>query len=108
MIALRLFDLDTGGGWTVSAGLPHYLALFGRDTLTAAWQAALIGPEMMRRGTLARVAELEARGTHNWRDCQPGKFIYQDTGPLAMLHVQSTRPLLRRFDGAELLPGGAL
>ena len=56
LIALRLFDLDTGDGWTVSAGLPHYLALFG---LTAAWQAALIGPEMMR--ALWR----------DWRNCRP-------------------------------------
>jgi len=85
LIALRLYDLDAGGGWTMSAGLPTYLALFGRDTLTASWQAALIGPEMMR-GTLSQLAESQAGETDDWRDCQPGKFIHQaDKGPLATL-----------------------
>ena len=40
LAALRLFDLDHGPrAWTVAAGLPLYVALFGRDTLTAGWQA---------------------------------------------------------------------
>ena len=43
LAALRLFDLDTGDrAWTVAAGLPLYVALFGRDTLTASWEAAMV------------------------------------------------------------------
>jgi hypothetical protein len=37
--ALRLHDLDhRPDAWTMAAGLPMYVALFGRDTLTAGWQ----------------------------------------------------------------------
>ncbi|WP_245269845.1 glycogen debranching enzyme [Ensifer sp. WSM1721] len=46
--ALRLHDLDLSErGWTVAAGLPLYVALFGRDTLTAAWEAAPVTSEVM-------------------------------------------------------------
>ena len=37
LVALRLYDLDHGDrAWTLAAGLPVYIALFGRDVLTAA------------------------------------------------------------------------
>jgi len=59
--ARRLPDLQHGPrAWTMAAGLPMYVALFGRDTLTTAWQAALAGPEMMR-GTLAELARWQGR-----------------------------------------------
>lgn len=46
---LHLDDLDRGtAAWILAAGLPDFVALFGRDALTAGWQAALLGPEMMR------------------------------------------------------------
>jgi glycogen debranching enzyme len=43
LASLRLYDLDHGDrAWTMAAGLPVYVSLFGRDSLTAAWQAALV------------------------------------------------------------------
>ena len=57
---LRLPDMDHGDrAWVTAAGLPIYVALFGRDTLTAGWQAALASPQMMQgahTGTLASLA----------------------------------------------------
>src|SRR5436190_359729 len=87
LAALRLHDLDRNErAWTMAAGLPIYIALFGRDTLTASWQASLLGPEMMR-GTLPAIAELQGKQVNNWRDEQPGKMLHQaDTGPLASLN----------------------
>jgi glycogen debranching enzyme len=42
LASLRLYDLDVNDrAWTVAAGLPIYVALFGRDTLTAGWEASL-------------------------------------------------------------------
>ncbi|HYY14148.1 MAG TPA: glycogen debranching N-terminal domain-containing protein [Chthoniobacterales bacterium] len=95
LAALRLYDLDQSKrAWTLAAGLPIYLALFGRDTLTAAWQASLLGPEMMR-GTLPVIAGLQGRGTNDWRDEQPGKLIHQaDTGPVPRLNFT---PLARYY-----------
>src|SRR5690606_5451827 len=59
LAALRLHRLDRGKrAWTVTAGLPMFLALFGRDSLTAGWQSALLGPEIMR-GTLPALADCQ-------------------------------------------------
>ena len=39
LASLRLHDLDHGGrSWVPAAGVPIFIALFGRDTLTAACQ----------------------------------------------------------------------
>jgi hypothetical protein len=49
LIALRLYDLDRGErAWTLAAGLPVYVSLFGRDTLTAAWQSSLVTTDVLR------------------------------------------------------------
>lgn len=92
LAALRLFDLDAGARtWTVAAGLPLYIALFGRDTLTAGWQAGLLGPEMMA-GALHALAQTQGTRTDDWRDEQPGKMLHEaHTGPLAMLDVNPRR-----------------
>src|SRR5207249_4672785 len=42
LAALRLYDFDQDERtWTMAAGLPVYVSLFGRDTLTAASQASM-------------------------------------------------------------------
>ncbi len=88
LAALRLHDLaNAERGWTMAAGLPVYVALFGRDTLTAAWQAAMVSPDMMI-GTLAELARWQGTEADDWRDEQPGKMLHQaDSGPLATLNV---------------------
>jgi glycogen debranching enzyme len=87
LAALRLFDLDTDERtWTVAAGLPLYVALFGRDTLTAAWEAAMVTTDIMR-GTLPVLAETQGKATDDWRDEQPGRMLHEaHTGPLATLN----------------------
>ena len=84
--ALRLYDLDTGPrAWTMAAGLPLYVALFGRDTLTASWQASMLGSEMMK-GTLPVLAKYQGTRVDDWRDEQPGRMLHEaHTGPLAAL-----------------------
>jgi glycogen debranching enzyme len=88
LMSLRLDDLDTDErSWTVAAGLPVFVALFGRDTLIAAWQSALASPALMR-GTLPALAHLQGRKVDDWRDEQPGKMIHEaHTGPLACLNI---------------------
>ncbi|MGE0129051.1 MAG: glycogen debranching N-terminal domain-containing protein [Blastocatellales bacterium] len=102
LAAMRLYDLDRGDRvWTMAAGLPVYIALFGRDSLTASWQAAVADPEMMR-GALSILAETQARETNDWRDAQPGRMIHQmETGPLAALNFN---PNGRNY-GAVTAPG---
>jgi len=86
LAAMRLHDLDHGERcWTLTAGLPIYVSLFGRDTLTAAWQSAILGPEMMK-GTLTELPKWQGTEDNPWRDEQPGKMLHEaHTGPLATL-----------------------
>jgi glycogen debranching enzyme len=88
LAALRLPDLDRHErAWTMAAGLPIYLALFGRDTLTASWQAAMLGPAMME-GTLYELAKWTGKEEDDWRDEQPGRMLHEaHTGPLEALNV---------------------
>jgi glycogen debranching enzyme len=87
LAALRLHDADRGDrAWTVAAGLPLYISLFGRDTLTAAWQAGLVSPALMR-GTLAELAGWQGTTLNDWRDEQPGRMIHEaQSGPLPLLN----------------------
>jgi glycogen debranching enzyme len=89
LISLRLEDLDTEDGWTVAAGLPVYMGLFGRDSLTAAWQFGMITPRVMY-GTLERIAELQGKEFVDWRDEAPGRMLHEArSGPLAELQYDT-------------------
>jgi glycogen debranching enzyme len=87
LAALRLYDLDHGDhAWLPAAGLPIYVALFGRDVLTAAWQAALADRCLMH-GSLAELARWTGREVNDWRDEQPGRMLHEaHTGPLEILN----------------------
>ena len=92
LLGLRLYDLDADEhAWTMAAGLPIYIALYGRDTLTASWEAALLGPDMMR-GTLAELAKWQGAEVNDWRDEAPGKMLHEaHTGPLEALNYNPRR-----------------
>jgi glycogen debranching enzyme len=86
LAALRLHDLDhSQRAWTMAAGLPLYIALFGRDTLSASWQASILGPEMMT-GTLLELAKWQGKQINRWRDEEPGRMLHEaHTGPIPSL-----------------------
>jgi glycogen debranching enzyme len=88
LAGMRLYDLDLGErAWTVAAGLPIYVALFGRDTLTTGWEAALCGPEILK-GTLPVLARFQGTRDDPWRDEEPGKMLHEaHTGPSSMLRM---------------------
>ena len=91
LFCLRNRDLETEPGhWVVNAGLPAYVALFGRDILTASWQGAMVGAEFAR-GALEIVARTQATEDSVWRDAEPGKLIHEaHRGPLADLRIRPT------------------
>ena len=84
---LRLPDLDNGDrSWVMAAGLPIYITLFGRDTLTASWQSAIVSTCMMS-GALYELPKWQGRVENDWRDEQPGRMLHEaHTGPLAALN----------------------
>jgi glycogen debranching enzyme len=105
LAALRLYDLDHGDrAWTLAAGVPLYVALFGRDTLTTAWQAALAGPELMH-GTLAELEKWQGTRVDDWRDEQPGRMLHEaHTGPLEVLNFNPRERYYGSVTSAALYP----
>jgi glycogen debranching enzyme len=100
--ALRNRELEPrGSGWVLNAGLPSFTGLFGRDSLTAAWQAAMTGDRLLR-GTLDAVAATQATEDDPFRDAEPGKLIHEmRRGPLSDLDVIPQRA----YYGTQTTPG---
>jgi glycogen debranching enzyme len=87
LYALRNRELESDGGWVVNAGVPTYTGLFGRDLLTAGWQAAMAWPQIMR-GALDVIARSQATVDDPWRDEEPGKPVHEiRCGPLSELQI---------------------
>jgi glycogen debranching enzyme len=73
---------------TLQAGMPLYPALFGRDTLTAGWQAAYLDRGESLDASLTRLGRMQSDRVNDWRDEEPGRIPYQvRRGPLALLDV---------------------
>lgn len=92
LAALRLRDLDsTGKGWTVAAGYPNYVGLFGRDTLITGWHSAPL-TSRMELGAVYQIARRQTTNTDDWRDEQPMRLLHQaHTGPVAALNFNPHR-----------------
>jgi len=88
LFSLRAWELDTSGdAWMPNAGVPTYTGIFGRDSLTAACQGALVGPDMLR-GSLAHIADAQAHDDSAWHDREPGKMVHEmRRGPLSELDI---------------------
>lgn len=87
MGALRIaFEEDGKSYWMPAAGLPWFVAVFGRDSIIAGLQTMAVNPEFAR-GTLVRLAQLQATEVDDWRDAQPGKILHEiRRGELAQLN----------------------
>ena len=73
---------------TLQAGMPLYPALFGRDTLTAGWQAAYLDRGDSLDSSLTTLGRMQSDRSDDWRDEEPGRIPYQvRRGPLALLDV---------------------
>lgn len=70
------------------AGMPLYPALFGRDALTASWQAACIDHGQFADAALTRIGRLQGTRIDDWRDEEPGRILHSvRQGPLARLNL---------------------
>jgi glycogen debranching enzyme len=59
-----------------AAGLPWFVALFGRDTLIVSLQAMIVYPEFAG-GTLEVLGQLQAKVRDDYRDAEPGKILHE-------------------------------
>jgi glycogen debranching enzyme len=59
-----------------AAGLPWFIAPFGRDSLIVSLQNTLIYPEFAR-GALEILGSLQAKEIDDYRDAEPGKILHE-------------------------------
>ncbi len=60
----------------LSAGVPWFSTLFGRDSIIAASQTLMLDPTIARE-TLKILAEYQGKNDDEWRDEQPGKILHE-------------------------------
>ncbi len=103
--ALRLFDLDEGErNWKIAAGVPTYVAFFGRDSLTAARQASILTTSLMT-GALSILAATQAFAVNDWRDAQPGRMLHEHhTDPVSVLNYTPHALYFGAFTPSVLYP----
>lgn len=65
-----------GKSKALSAGVPWFSTLFGRDSIIAASQTLLLDPQIARE-TLMILAHYQGKTDDEWRDEQPGKILHE-------------------------------
>lgn len=76
-VALRLRgEKICRGNLVLAAGIPWYMALFGRDSLLASYQALPFDPDLAA-GTLRALASLQGEVVDPERDEEPGKILHE-------------------------------
>ncbi|WP_067177834.1 amylo-alpha-1,6-glucosidase [Microtetraspora niveoalba] len=76
LAALRFYPREPVHGSLPAAGLPWFMALFGRDALITSLQALPYCPELART-TLLALAHLQATDSDDFRDADPGKIPHE-------------------------------
>jgi glycogen debranching enzyme len=72
----------------MQAGMPLYPAFFGRDAVTAGWQAGYLDRGDALIAALTKLGRLQSARLDDWRDEEPGRIPYQiRSGPLALLNL---------------------
>jgi glycogen debranching enzyme len=103
LAALRLHANVEGNDFSLpAAGLPWFMAIFGRDTLITAYQSLLVGPELAR-GALFALAGLQGTEVNDFKDEEPGKILHEIRfGELTVLGEKPHRPYYGTADATPL------
>ncbi len=84
--------------WMPAAGIPWFVAVFGRDSVTVSLQSMAVY-HGFARGTLVRLAQLQATEVDDWRDAQPGKMLHElRQDELTQLHQLPYSPYYGTID----------
>ncbi len=84
-----------------AAGLPWYLAIFGRDSIITSLQTLLLN-QRHARGTLRTLAAYQATENNPFRDSEPGKIAHEIRfGELAL---SETLPHSRYYGSVDATP----
>jgi glycogen debranching enzyme len=85
-----------------AAGLPWFVALFGRDTLTVSLQTMIVYPEFAA-ATLDVLGRYQAKKRDDYRDAEPGKILHElRYGELAYFKMVPHTPYYGTADATPL------
>jgi glycogen debranching enzyme len=76
LAALRFFPPFAAGGAIAAAGLPWFMAVFGRDSLITGYQALPFEPELAATA-LKVLANTQGSTVDDFREEEPGKIIHE-------------------------------
>jgi glycogen debranching enzyme len=76
LAALRYYPDKAPRSSVPAAGVPWYMALFGRDSLLTSYQALPFVPELCQ-STLRALAAWQAERRDDFRDAEPGKILHE-------------------------------
>ncbi len=102
LAALRFYpDVLPGGASLPAAGMPWFMALFGRDSIITSYQALPFTSELAAT-TLQTLAQRQATERDDFRDAEPGKILHElRFGELAHF---GQRPQSPYFGSADATP----
>jgi len=103
LASLRLQACVEGNEFSLpAAGLPWFMAIFGRDTLITSYQAMWVGPELAK-GALTALAGFQGTEVNDFKDEEPGKILHEIRfGELTALGSKPHRPYYGSVDSTPL------
>jgi glycogen debranching enzyme len=101
LAALRFYPKLAPGRALPAAGLPWFMAMFGRDSILTSYQALPFAPELART-TLEVLAALQGTRHDAFRDEEPGKILHE--ARWGELTAFEERPHSPYFGGADTTP----
>ncbi len=109
LVALRMSSRGTGLGerpeippWIPAAGVPWFVALFGRDALWTGIETTVLGTQFLH-AALAALASVQSTEDDPARDAEPGKIPHElRQGELARLGLIPHTPYYGTHDATSL------
>ena len=103
LAALRIRPREEHLRWAMPAGgVPWFLAVFGRDSLIAAYEALPYHPTLAQ-AALQALAEHQATERDDFRDAEPGKILHElRRGKLVQLGLDPHGPYYGAHDTTQL------
>jgi len=99
---LYLLRQSFGKHKTVSAGVPWFSTLFGRDALITASQTLMLNPTIARE-TLILLATYQGKTEDEWREEEPGKILHElRLGEMARCYEIPHTPYYGTIDATPL------
>ena len=104
LVSLLMKSRGPGTPSVLAAGVPYFVALFGRDSLITGFQTLILHPSFAH-GALGALAGYQATESDDFRDADPGKILHElRIGELARFGQIPHTPYYGSADATLLYP----